>query len=372
MTGQGGWPMTVFLMPDGRPFFGGTYFPKTARGNMLSFTDLLRRIDDVWRTRRDDLDVAGRATSPSRSAAAAQLPDPRRHPRPRRPGRRLRRPWPRQFDPEWGGFGHAPKFPQTMSLEFLLRAHAHNGSAETLAMVTTSLDAMASGGIYDHLGGGFARYSVDERVAGAALREDALRPGPAGPGLPPRLAGHRRARYRQVLDETIEYVTRDLRHRGGGFYSAEDADSLDPDGHTEEGRFYTWTPAELDRGARRRWPTVAAEWWGVTEGGNFEGRIDPAPAGAGRPAPARRRRAGPPRAVRRARGPAPSRPRRQGADRVERADAGHAGRGRPRHRQPRAGSSTPCRRPSSCSSNLRTARRALAALVAGRPRRRPT
>src|SRR3954452_3019197 len=133
MTGQGGWPMTVFMMPDGRPFFGGTYFPKTARGNMLSFTDLLRRIDEVWRTRRSDLDeqadeltesISRSAQLPTRddiagidalSGAYTALAS--------------------QFDPEWGGFGGAPKFPQTMSLEVLLRAHAHNGSPETLARV---------------------------------------------------------------------------------------------------------------------------------------------------------------------------------------------------------------------------------------------
>ncbi len=159
-----------------------------------------------------------------------------------------------------------------MSLEFLLRAHAHNRSPETLAMVTTSLDAMASGGIYDHLGGGFARYSVDEQWLVPHFEKMLY-----DQALLARVYLHAwqvtgEARYRQVLDETIDYVLRDLRHRGGGFYSAEDADSLDPDGHSEEGRFYVWTRPELGRGARRPLAEVAAEWWGVTGRGNFEGR----------------------------------------------------------------------------------------------------
>ncbi|MGZ4704611.1 MAG: thioredoxin domain-containing protein [Acidimicrobiales bacterium] len=269
MTGQGGWPMTVFLMPDGRPFFGGTYFPKAARGNMLSFTDLLRRIDDVWRTRRDDL-VSQADDLTESIARGSQLPTREDIPGPDVLDGTYAS-LAAQFDPAWGGFGQAPKFPQTMSLEFLLRAHAHNRSPETLAMVTTSLDAMASGGIYDHVGGAFARYSVDERWLVPHFEKMLY-----DQALLARVYLHAwqvtgEARYRQVLDETIEYVARDLRHRGGGFYSAEDADSLDPEGHAEEGRFYTWSLAELDE-ILGPLTDVAAAWWGVTEGGNFEGR----------------------------------------------------------------------------------------------------
>jgi uncharacterized protein YyaL (SSP411 family) len=269
MTGQGGWPMTVFLMPDGRPFFGGTYFPKTARGAMLSFTDLLRRIDDVWRTRRDDLSAQADDLTES-IRRAAQLPT-----RDDIPGSdALDGAYANlvaQFDRAWGGFGTAPKFPQTMSLELLLRAHAHNGSSETLALVTTSLDAMASGGIYDHVGGAFARYSVDEQWLVPHFEKMLY-----DQALLARVYLHAwqvtgEPRFRQVVDETIEYVMRDLRHRGGGFSSAEDADSLDPAGHPEEGRFYTWTRAELDDTLGELAP-AAADWWGVTDGGNFEGR----------------------------------------------------------------------------------------------------
>jgi uncharacterized protein YyaL (SSP411 family) len=269
MTGQGGWPMTVFLMPDGRPFFGGTYFPKVARGGMLSFRDLLGRIDEVWRTRRDDLEgQAGELTEAigrgSQLRGGDELPGPDV----------LRAAYSAlaaDVDRDWGGFGSAPKFPQTMSLDLLLRAHLHNGSPETLYLVTTSLDAMASGGIYDHLGGGFARYSVDRHwlvphfekmlYDQALLARVYLRTW--------QVTG--KTRYRQVLDETIAYVLRDLRHPDGGFYSAEDADSADEHGHHHEGLFYTWTTAEL-RDVLGTDADATLTWWGATDAGNFEGR----------------------------------------------------------------------------------------------------
>jgi uncharacterized protein YyaL (SSP411 family) len=263
MTGHGGWPMTVFLAPDGRPFFGGTYFPKTTRGNMIGFPELLVRIDDIWRTRRDELltqaDELTEAISRTDQLVASDAP----------PGpevlagayQALRA----QFDPSWGGFGHAPKFPQTMSLDLLLRSHAHNGSDETLAMVTTSLDAMASGGIYDHLGGGFARYSTDETwlvphfekmLYDQALFVRAYLHGWQVTGAD---------RYRQVLEETIAYVLRDLTDERGGFYSAEDADS-----EGVEGKFYVWSDDEL-RSAVGEHAEAAATWWGVLPTGNWEG-----------------------------------------------------------------------------------------------------
>ncbi|MBV9253374.1 MAG: thioredoxin domain-containing protein, partial [Actinobacteria bacterium] len=264
MSGNGGWPMTVFITPDGRPFFGGTYFPPEPRHGLPSFVQLLQAVDEAWRERRGE--ILGQADQlsdailsrtqtggPSPGEISADLLE--------RAYGMLRE----QFDPEWGGFGRAPKFPQTSMLELLLRAHAHNGSADTLQMVTTSLDAMASGGIYDHLGGGFARYSVDrvwlvphfEKMLydQAALARVYLHAW--------QVTGEER--YLQVLTETIDYVLRELRQPDGGFSSAEDADS-----EGEEGKFYVWRPEEIDAVLGDAAP-AAWEWYGVTKAGNFEG-----------------------------------------------------------------------------------------------------
>ena len=269
LTGQGGWPMTVFLTPDGRPFFGGTYFPKTRRGGMIAFPELCSRIDELWRTRREDVDAqAGQLTGALGRSALVEPGDGS-------PGgdaleaavKTLRQ----QHDDARGGFGGAPKFPQAMSLDLLVRAVARQPSPDpdVQGIVETSLDAMASGGIYDHLGGGFARYSVDavwlvphfEKM----LYDQALLARVYLHAW--QLTGHER--YRQVLDETVEYVLRDLRHPDGGFFSAEDADS-----EGEEGRFYVWTVDEVVAAldGDRELADEAMAFYGVTPAGNFEGR----------------------------------------------------------------------------------------------------
>jgi uncharacterized protein YyaL (SSP411 family) len=273
MSGHGGWPMTVFLMPDGRPFFGGTYFPRERRAGMISFTDLLDRVDDVWRNRRQDLDEqADRLTEAISQAARLKAPPGGDQLGPDALTRALAR-LAGAFDAAHGGFGSAPKFPQAMSLDLLLRAHTRTGDADTLRIVTTSLDAMAAGGIYDHLGGGFARYSTDETwlvphfekmLYDQALLARVYLHAWQVTGAP---------RYRQVLDETIGYVLRDLRHPGGGFYAAEDADSLDAHGHSVEGEFYVWTPDQIRAAVADAGDAEAAiDWWDVRDGGNFEGR----------------------------------------------------------------------------------------------------
>ncbi len=263
MVGSGGWPMTVFLTPDGRPFYGGTYFPSERRGDMPAFTELLDAVHSHWTDQRDDLlDQADRLTEALGRTAelspGGDLPGPQaiddaaevlraRH------------------DAEWGGFGQAPKFPQTMSLELLLRHHARTGETDSLAVVTTSLDAMVSGGIYDHLGGGFARYSVDTNWMVPHFEKMLY-----DQSLLARVYLHAwqvtdEARYRQVVDETVEYVLRDLRHPSGGFFSAEDADS-----EGEEGKFYVWQVSEIADVLGAAAP-AALDWYGATEAGNFEG-----------------------------------------------------------------------------------------------------
>ena len=259
VSGHGGWPMTVFLTSDGKPFFGGTYYPKPG------FLQLLSAIDDAWNNRRPELlDQAGQLTESLNRLAKLTASDGEL------PGTDVLnaalQALAAEFDPEWGGFGRAPKFPQAMTLELCLRAHAHNGGDGARTVVTTSLDAMASGGMYDHLGGGFARYSVDafwmvphfEKM----LYDQALLS---------RVYLHAwlelgEARWRQVVDETIGYVLRDLRQPEGGFSSAEDADS-----EGEEGRFYVWRIEEIEDILGPGLAPAAIEWYGVTKSGNFEG-----------------------------------------------------------------------------------------------------
>jgi uncharacterized protein len=268
MTGQGGWPMTVFMTPEGRPFFGGTYFPRSRRGGMIAFPELCRRVDELWRTRRDDLETqAGQLTGALGRSALLDPGDDA-------PGagalEAAVRDLGEQHDAVAGGFGTAPKFPQAMSLDVLVRSLARGGDDDAVrAIVETSLDAMASGGIYDHLGGGFARYAVDQvwlvphfekMLYDQALLARAYLHAWQVTGLD---------RYRQVLDETVGYVLRDLRHADGGFYSAEDADS-----EGEEGRFYVWTPDQVVAALDGDTPLAdeAMAFYGVSPGGNFEGR----------------------------------------------------------------------------------------------------
>ncbi|MFM1791414.1 MAG: hypothetical protein RLZZ526_1741 [Actinomycetota bacterium] len=266
LTGRGGWPMTVFLTPDGHPFFGGTYYPRD------SFVKLMHAVDDAWRNKRAELqqnidalvEMVGRTAALS-PADGFDVPS-------MRTGtiNELRS----RFDAQWGGFGGAPKFPGTFAIDTVLREYMRTGDETLRPVVTTSLDAMACGGMYDHIGGGFSRYSVDERWLvphfEKMLYDQALLARTYVHAW--KSLGH--ARYFQVASETIDYVLSCMRHPNGGFFSAEDADSLTPSGHSEEGAFYTWTPAELDE-ALGEWAGDAAAYWGITDGGNFEGRSIP-------------------------------------------------------------------------------------------------
>ncbi len=262
LSGQGGWPMTVFLTPDGRPFFGGTYYPKTSKLGRPGFVELMQAVDQAWRERRDQvLGQADQVSSAIRSQAALLSGGERGELGPsvlERAYQALES----SHDREWGGFGRAPKFPMPSNIELVLRMHAHTRSDEPLQVALTTLDAMASGGMYDHVGGGFHRYSVDnfwmvphfEKMLydQAGLARAYLHAW--------QLTGE--ARFRQVAEETVGYVLRDLRSPEGGLYSAEDADS-----EGEEGKFYVWRLDEVEEVGGPE----AVEWYGVTRGGNFEG-----------------------------------------------------------------------------------------------------
>jgi len=242
MTGRGGWPMTVFLTDRGEPFYGGTYFPKPM------FLQLIASLRDAWLNRRVELvkNIGPLHNTISRTArikAGADVPEEALI-------TATVAGLVKVFDPEWGGFGGAPKFPGTMSLDLLLaeivrRGPDDDGSAALTTVVATSLDAMASGGIYDHLGGGFARYSVDERWLVPHFEKMLY-----DQALLVRVYAHAAAtfgepRWRQIVEETVGYVLREMAQSGGGFSSAQDADSPGPDGHNHEGLFHTWTPDEV-------------------------------------------------------------------------------------------------------------------------------
>lgn len=272
MSGSGGWPMSVFLTPDGRPFYGGTYFPDQPRHGMPSFRQLLARISEVWRDDRASLeqsatkladhvrsgqeapamlaaaidDTTGDEAEVHLRAAVAALSE--------------------AFDPGNGGWGKSPKFPQSMTVEFLLREHLRTGAGQPLAMAERTLDAMAAGGIYDHLGGGFARYATDagwliphfEKMLydNAQLARVYLHAWQVTSD----------ARYREVVVETLDFVDRELRNPADGAF----ASSLDADTEGDEGGTYVWDSAEVREILGAEAPLFEAAY-GVVDGGNWEG-----------------------------------------------------------------------------------------------------
>ena len=265
MTGQGGWPMSVFLTTDRRPFYGGTYFPPEDRYGRAGFPRVLEAIHTAWTTRRAEvLDSAERMTEAIRSMS--RVPEGNGF-LTREPIENAATALARSFDRRWGGFGGAPKFPHAMSLELLLREYQRTGDLEQLEMVTATLDRMAAGGMYDHLGGGFHRYSTDDRWLvphfEKMLYDQALL-------VMAYVQGWQVTRnddYARVARETCEYVLRDLSHPDGGFFSSEDADS-----EGEEGIFYVWTTGDLVETLGASEAEIFAAAYDVDEQGNFEGR----------------------------------------------------------------------------------------------------
>jgi len=236
LTGHGGWPMTVFLTPDGEPFLGGTYYPPEPRHGLPSFQQVLTAVSDAYRERRGDISrqAATVVDAVRRSAELRPSNDPLTESMLGEATRALQR----QFDPEWGGWGGAPKFPPASTLEFLLRMHLR-GEEDALAMVTQTLDAMAAGGMYDLVGGGFHRYSVDREWLvphfEKMLYDNALLAAVYLHGW----VVTREERYRRVTEETLDYMLRELLLPEGGFASAQDADT---DG--VEGLTFTWAADE--------------------------------------------------------------------------------------------------------------------------------
>ncbi|MEW6731415.1 MAG: thioredoxin domain-containing protein [Acidobacteriota bacterium] len=262
MTGHGGWPMTVFLTPEGVPFYGGTYFPPNDRYGMPGFPRILQAVAEAYHTKRDEIEVSGHELlneirnmnnfRPSGELLSVEI---------------LRKAYHNlasNFDSRNGGFGRAPKFPQPMNLNFLLRFYARTGSREALDMVETTLDYMARGGIYDHLGGAFARYSTDEKwlvphfekmlYDNALLSQVYLRAY--------QLTG--KPMYRRITEETLDWVLAEMTDPQGGFYSTLDADS-----EGVEGKFYIWEKEEIEHLLGTD-ASAFINYYSVTSAGNFE------------------------------------------------------------------------------------------------------
>ncbi len=265
MTGSGGWPMSVFLTPDGKPFYGGTYFPDTARHGLPSFTQVLEGVSQAWRERRADVERSGAALAqaissslPAASDASAELNDGLLD--------AAVVGLDGSFDARHGGWGGAPKFPQPMTIEFLLRIHVKSGDARPLAMARRTLDAMAAGGIYDHLGGGFARYATDAVWLVPHFEKMLYDNAQLARVYVHAWQLTKEPRYRQVAEETLEFVARELRTADGGF-----AASLDADTDGEEGATYVWDKSEIDAPLGPDAAQFDAAY-DVTDNGNWEGR----------------------------------------------------------------------------------------------------
>jgi uncharacterized protein YyaL (SSP411 family) len=266
MTGGGGWPMSVFLTPEGLPFYAGTYFPPTPRYGLPSFQQVLQAIVHGWHDRRPELIASsqqvlavlrqqqGTASSgieemlrpTTLAAAVAQLQE--------------------SFDPQHGGWGAAPKFPQPMALEFLLRQHRRTGEAAALAMVTQTLEAMARGGMYDQLGGGFHRYSVDDHWTAPHFERMLYDNAQLTRVYLHAWQVTDNPFFRTITEEILDHVAREMTDPAGGFFSTQDADS-----EGQEGKFFLWRPAEIRAvlgDEADRFMTA----YGVTEAGNFEGQ----------------------------------------------------------------------------------------------------
>jgi uncharacterized protein YyaL (SSP411 family) len=263
LTGQGGWPLNVFLTPDLKPFYGGTYFPPDGRYGRPGFPTVLEDVARVWKTQPDQVEKAGKQLSqlldnPNKDTSGGPLTEAVL--------KEARQNLEQGFDPKDGGFRGAPKFPPSMALQFLLRLHQKTGDKGLLAMVELTLDKMSQGGIYDQVGGGFARYSTDDEWLVPHFEKMLYDNALLSRAYLEAYQATGREEYARVAREIFTYLFRDMTDKEGGFYSAEDADS-----EGEEGKFYVWTPAELKKILGEKDGGDFCRLYGATEGGNFEG-----------------------------------------------------------------------------------------------------
>lgn len=272
ITGRGGWPLNVWLTPDKKPFYGGTYFPARDgdRGAGIGFLTLLKRLKEVYDTQQSRVEKS----SQQLTRTIQQMLRPKTGNR--LPGEDIMHQaigyYKRSFDPVYGGISGAPKFPSSLPIRFLFRYFRRTGNEKILHIAKFSLEKMASGGIYDHVGGGFHRYSTDKRWFAPhfekMLYDNALL-------IMAYLEGYQVTgdeKFKRIAKEILRYVKRDMTSPDGAFYSATDADSLTPSGHREEGYFFTWTPEELEKVLGKQRAKVVKKYYSVGLLSNFEGR----------------------------------------------------------------------------------------------------
>jgi len=264
--GAGGWPLTMFLSPDGTPFFGGTYFPKTARYGLPGFAELLPRVAQIWRDKRaeireqnEQVRSAFSHVDPASGAPPQALDDA--------PIRSALEALRQTFDARNGGFGQAPKFPRPTDVELCLRAFALRGDRQALEMAERTLIAMCEGGIYDQLGGGFCRYSVDAHWTIPHFEKMLYDNGQLLTVLVDGWLATGNPLYPRCVDETAGWLMREMQSAEGGYYS-----SLDADSEHEEGKFYVWSREEAESVLDPAEWRMAAPYWGLDRPANFEGR----------------------------------------------------------------------------------------------------
>jgi uncharacterized protein YyaL (SSP411 family) len=265
LTGQGGWPMTVFLLPDGTPFYGGTYYPPERRHGLPAFRDVLRRVSEAYRGQKADVlegarqlrdAIAPAALAPSGDGALT-----------RDTLRLSLEAFRTTFDRRHGGFGQGQKFPQAPNLDALLRIWRATGDVDALAMVTQTLDAMANGGIWDHLGGGFHRYTVDRIWLVPHFEKMLYDNAQLARTYLAAWQATGKARYAEVVRDILAYVLREMTAPNGTFHAAQDADS-----EGEEGKFFAWSVDEIVAALGPDDARVATACYGVSQAGNFEGK----------------------------------------------------------------------------------------------------
>ena len=269
-TGSGGWPMSVWLTPELKPFFGGTYFPPDSRYGRPGFRDLLEQLARAWKQERERVEASG-ANVEEQLRALASPAKATLEPDKELLGAAF---WPfrRMFDTRWGGFGGAPKFPRPAVLTYLLRYYAAEHNDEALEMVVDTLRHMAAGGMHDQLGGGFHRYSVDDRWFVPHFEKMLYDQAQLAIAYLEAFQITREERLAEVAAGILDYVARDLTDQSGGFYSAEDADSPDPEhpSHAREGAFYVWRRIEIEALLGDRDAAVFSDRYGVENDGNVE------------------------------------------------------------------------------------------------------